>query len=243
MLKEMRRRLTTIAALRTVWRVMRRWLHPHHRALRVVERAHPGRLLQPSQYTAVERYPAIFDQVALYLSCFPAPEVLSYGCSSGEEVFSLRRRLLNARITGVDINPRNLAKAQRKLRTAPDPGLSFRQASDPADLGHAPSYDAVLCFAVVRHGDLSAAPPDCNSVFPFEKAEAFVTRLAALVRPGGFLALWHVHFRLSDMAISSAFEPVFDLADDVDANQPLYGPGGARILDKVCTTAIYRKRR
>ena len=94
-----------------------------------------------------------------------------------------------------------------------------------------------------KPGDLSAAPPDCNSVFPFEKAEAFVTRLAALVRPGGFLALWHVHFRLSDMAISSAFEPVFDLADDVDANQPLYGPGGARILDKVCTTAIYRKRR
>ncbi|GEM_PF-3630399 len=64
-----------------------------------------GAAFQYSTVTADNRYPRIFAFVRDQLADRDRPRVLSFGCSTGEEVFSLRRYMPAADITGIDINP------------------------------------------------------------------------------------------------------------------------------------------
>lgn len=217
-----------------------RWLGPHERAVRRIRAERPGQLLQPEATTGEGRYPWLFDFLAAELGTLDQPRVLSLGCSTGEELLALRKALPRAQILGADINPRSLRKARQ--RAAGDPGIALQLAGDPAEIAGAP-FDAVLCLAVVRHARLQAeAPASCAGVLPFARAEAFVEGLAALTRPGGLLALWNVHFRLSDMVCAADFEPALDMAKGAAANQPLYGRGDRRLDGETCTTAVWRRR-
>lgn len=47
-------------------------------------------LFQPYNDTSLDRYPAIFRFLQGELAAIEEPRVLSFGCSTGEEVFSLR---------------------------------------------------------------------------------------------------------------------------------------------------------
>jgi hypothetical protein len=223
-------------------RLFRALFSPHRRAIRRVERDRPGALLQPSSTTRLDRYPALFGFVRDRLAHLPEPRILSYGCATGEEVFTLRDYFPRAWITGVDINPRSISRARRRLASRPDARIDFRLCGSPAELGPA-EYDAVFCMAVLRHGDLLAEKPDlCDRLLPFARAEAIATSLADRLGPGGYLALWCVQFRFTDMAVSDEFEIV--LSDDSGGyfNQPLYGPDNRRCPGAACLDAIFRKR-
>ncbi len=236
-----RSRLRRIGSLRQLVLTGRRLFDPHTRALVRIEQDAPGMLMQPSGTTYAERYPEIFAFLAAQLAELPRPNILSYGCSSGEEVFALRRALPHARLTGIDINPRAIARAQRRLAAQDDSAMAFELCTDPAGLAQE-SYDAVLCMAVMRHGGLQAErPPRCDGILSFARAEAFAAGVAALVRPGGLLALWHVHFRFGDMAAAAGFEPVLRLPERAEANQPLYGPGDVRLDGASFSEAVWRR--
>lgn len=68
--------------------------------------------LQPSGSTREERYPKIYDSAAKLKP--KAKRVLSFGCSTGEEVFALARRFPNAeQIIGVDIDHMRIQTARK----------------------------------------------------------------------------------------------------------------------------------
>ena len=74
------------------------------RALLWTRIAHREALHQTSGTSWPERYPELFDLAA---SIAPdAGRLLSFGCSSGEELEALRRRFPKAEIVGAEINPR-----------------------------------------------------------------------------------------------------------------------------------------
>ena len=234
-----RKTVKRIPGVRSTVRWLRNALHPHYRSVRAVERTHPGQLLQPEATTGAGRYPEIHAFVAGQLSGIAAPRVLSWGCSTGAELLALRAALPHAEIVGVDINPRSLAIAARAIEGMP--GIKLMQSGDPADLS-GQAFDAVLCLAVLRHSRLQAEQPESSAeILPFARAEAFVTSLAALVRPGGLLALWNVHFRLVDMVIAPGFAAVLELAKGLEANRPIYGPGDRRMDQATCLAAVYRR--
>lgn len=142
--------------------------------------------------------------------------VLSAGCASGEEAYSvailLRERgvepAFNVTIQGVDLNPDALAKAQRgiystwSLRETP-PELRKRWfESQGRDLLLHSSIRQAVRFD--QHNLLTYAPtllpPGtfdivlCRNVLMYftpEHATAIVARLASLLAPGGFLFLGH----------------------------------------------------
>lgn len=107
-------------AVATGYRWVRRF-GPHERAVRRLRRSDHGLLLQTSAHTKPNRYPFIFAFIAQRLSGVATPRVLSYGCSMGDEVFSLLSYLPRAEVVGIDINPRNIAVARRRARGAPEP--------------------------------------------------------------------------------------------------------------------------
>ena len=69
---------------------------------------HSRGLHQRSTRTAMDRYPRIFSESRDYFGNQKKLKILSFGCSTGEEVMTLRRYFPNAVIVGAEINRRAL---------------------------------------------------------------------------------------------------------------------------------------
>jgi SAM-dependent methyltransferase len=190
---------------------------------RLLQLRRPANLFQPFNDTGPDRYPEVFSFLADRLGSNAGPRVLSFGCSTGEEVWSVRRSLPAAHLIGMDISRRNIATCRRRLRRAPDPRMSFRQAGDVSWVSSA-SLDAVLCMAVFRHGDLSRpGTQTCARLMTFATFEATVADLDRCLRPGGLLAIEHSNFRFADTAVAARYETVLSLARGPDPRTPLFG--------------------
>lgn len=166
---------------------------------------HPKNLFQFRSITAPDRYPRVFAYLQNAITA-ARPRLLSFGCATGEEVFSLRRYFPQATIKGIDINPGNIATCQARLAARPDAAIHFEHASSAAAEPPA-AYDAVFALAVFQHPDLKLDPTvtTCLPRIRFSDYEHIVTGLAACVRPGGYLVLRHAMFRFTDTACSREF--------------------------------------
>ena len=69
---------------------------------------------QPSHYTAADRYPDLFDICSNFFYETEAPVILSFGCATGEEVFSLGKYLPTAAIIGTDISHWCIKECRKK---------------------------------------------------------------------------------------------------------------------------------
>ena len=179
--------------------------------------------------TRANRYPELFTFLKHTLADVTSLRLLSYGCSTGEEVFSLRALFPTADITGVDINPHSISVAERHLAQHPSPGIAFECASSPAGLpaGH---YDAILCMAVLQHGALRQNPPSsCADYIRFADVAAIVTGLAHCLKPGGLLVIWNSHFRFADMPAAAGFDTVWQVPPQLAGDTLYYGPDNIRL--------------
>ncbi|MGG7620247.1 hypothetical protein [Bacillus coreaensis] len=68
---------------------------------------------QTTSLTYMDRYPKIFTACQKYFEGKEDIKILSYGCSTGEEVLTLRRYFPNAQIIGVDINKQSLVTCSK----------------------------------------------------------------------------------------------------------------------------------
>jgi SAM-dependent methyltransferase len=221
--------------LRTLWRQSRFELS---RRLRPpVE----GRF-QPYPYTLPDRYPWLFDFAAQALEGLESPRLLSFGCSRGDEVFSLRRRLPEAAIKGVDIDPANIAAALARSRALDDHGLSFETASDTRG---EPSrhYDAVFCLAVLCHGDLTVRRSRrSDPLLRFADFERTVADLARCIKPGGLLLLHTTNFRFADTVAATGFEVVLEAEPEQMAPDVLFDRDGRLLPGERYYPVGFRKR-
>lgn len=215
----------------------RRLLDPDLRAVERLRRTHAGELFQPFPSTFDERYPQLFDALAERLSAIADPAILSFGCSSGEEVRALRRRIPAARIVGIDLNPRMIAKA----RAADGHALSeYRSAAAPLP---DEQFDAVLALAVFRHGVLEAEQQEsCAEVLPFARFAAGIAMLDTALKPGGWLALWYAHFRFADTPTAAGYEPDPFRMSDRGPLDLLWGPDDRRLHGVTEVSPLFRKR-
>lgn len=199
-----------------------------------------GGLLQPATVTSPERHPDLFDRVGQLLAAVEHPAILSFGCATGEEVFTLARRFPTARIHGIDINPACIRAARRALAARPDPRLSFARADSAS--GEPPhTYDAIFALSVLRHGRLDAElPDDCSAILPFARFAAAVAALDDCLKPGGLLIIWGSHFRFADLALAGGYKRILSRAPLPDL--PIYGPHNHRLPDPGCEDIILRKR-
>jgi Methyltransferase domain len=204
----------------------------------------PHNLFQPQGTTAYDRYPEELEAARAALAT-PTPEILSFGCSSGEELLTLRRRFPGSRIRGLDINPVAVRAARRLVRDAgEDAAITVGRAGDAT--GEAPeSYDLVLALAVFRHASLNDGPARCDGVLDFVSFEHTIDGLAASLRPGGVLVIRHANFRFTDCAVADGYEPV--LAGLPSSNEhvvtPVYDRSNRLTAPESRDDGVYRKRR
>jgi SAM-dependent methyltransferase len=86
-----------------------------------------------------------------------------------------------------------------------------------ADVRREPSesYDAILCLAVLCHGDLSMPGIErCDHLLCFDDFEALVGDFARCLKPGGLLLLHTTNFRFCDTRFAADFDVVLEARPD-----------------------------
>jgi len=226
-----------VRAWRMLWRLTTD--RPHRGVMWLVWRQ-PAGAFQPFNDTASDRYPKIFGFVRQTLGAQRELAILSFGCSTGEEVFSLRRYFPSATIKGVDVNPGNIAVARRRLRRRPDARISFEIAGSTAG-EPAAGYDAIFCMAVLRHGSLGhPGVTRCDHLIRFEDFAATIADFSRCLKPGGLLAIRHSNFRLCDTPAAVAFETV--LRAPTNERTPLFGADNRLLSGAQYPDAVFRRR-
>jgi SAM-dependent methyltransferase len=200
-------------------------------------------VFQISGDTSEDRYPRIFRFVGDVLSADASARLLPFGCSTGEEVFTLRRYFPLARIDGIDITPYRIRTCRERLRREPDRGLNFTVAGSTAHLPDA-SCDAVFCLAVLRHGGLQEGPaPRCDHLIRFADFSALAADFARCLKPGGLLAIAHSNFRFADTPTAAAYEIVLHATLGQPGSQtPLYGRDNRLLPGAIYRDNVFRKR-
>lgn len=213
----------------------------HYRNAMLVRLERPLGLFQPDNHTLPDRYPELFDIALREIGDGPDRRLLSFGCSTGEEVFALRRRFRAARLEGLDINRRNIAIARARLAAAPDERIVFRAAGSGADLAPS-SYDAIFCMAVFRHGSLGDGVfPRCDHRIRFADFDRAASDLAASLRPGGLMFLEWSNFRFCDTRAFAQFEPAHT-ASQADKPDPIYDRADRLMPGAAYRDVVFRKR-
>jgi SAM-dependent methyltransferase len=214
------------------------WRRSRFELRRRLRRPVTGRF-QPYPHTLPDRYPWLFDVAAAALAGVPAPRLLSFGCSRGEEVFSLRRRLPGAVIKGIDIDPANIAACRAR---SPDDRIRFEAASDTGGEPDA-HYDAVFCLAVLCHGDLTVTRAGRSEpLLRFADFDGAVAGLARCLKPGGLLFLHTTNFRFCDTAVAPGFEVVLEARPEQLAPDVLFDRDGRLMPGERYLPVGFRKR-
>jgi SAM-dependent methyltransferase len=200
----------------------------------------PDGLYQPYGTTSNDRYPGIFEQIREQIGDGADRRILSFGCATGEEVFTLRRYFTQATIVGLDINPYSISVCRSRLRKTKDTRIVFSVATSAVNEASA-SYDAIFAMAVFRHGDLNKIPPqpNCAHRIRFADFEHSVTDLARCLKPDGLLVIRHAMFRFADTSLASQFETVLSL--DPGENGPLYDRDNCLLPGAVDPDVVFRK--
>jgi SAM-dependent methyltransferase len=202
----------------------------------------PTGVFQPFNDTSVDRYPKIFRFVQSTLGATSKIRILSYGCSTGEEVFSLRSYFLYAVIKGIDINAENIAACRRRLKDKPDAAMSFEFASS-IEAEPAAVYDAIFAMAVLRHGSLGLpGVTRCDHLIRFDEFARAVDDFKRCLKPGGLLVIRHSNFRLCDAPAGTAFETILRVKNaETTKKTPIFGPDNLLMAGVEYTDAVFRR--
>jgi len=235
-----------ISSARRSWRSLRQFvIDSNYRGIVLFRLRHsllrePKYLFQPFNHTLQNRYPYLFQYARENLGHIADCRILSFGCSTGEEVFSLRDYFPLAYIKGVDINPRNIAKCKHRLASSSDDRIIFEltetQLAEPAG-----SYDAIFCMAVFTHGELARSAERCDHVIRFVDFESVMSDLERSLKVGGLLFLVQSSFRLRDTSLHRKFEVVLRSSGNSDPPVPIFDRNNHLLADAVHDEIAFRK--
>lgn len=192
-------------------------------------------LHEPATRTRFDAHPDVL-RAARAAIAGDAPRLLSFGCSTGEELLTLRAYFPRAEIVGVDINPRCLRAARRRCRA--DAAIRVQHASAPI----AGRFDGVFCLAVFDRRQLrDEATANADTIYPFAVFEGELRRLDALLRRGGVLALDGAGYRFGDTALAPRYDAV-PAPLDAPRVRRRYGRDNRLIGSCDEPTVLWRKR-
>jgi SAM-dependent methyltransferase len=227
-----------LRALLKFWRLLvdRPYRHVYWMSIR-----RPKSAFQPFNSTSFNRYPTIFGFVRSKLGPQTKARILSFGCSTGDEVFSLRHYFPHALIKGMDINPSNIEACRQRLKHTPDDAIAFEKAKSTAAEASG-SYDAIFCMAVLRHGGLgSPGVTRCDHLIRFEDFSAMVDDFHRCLKLGGLLVIRHSNFRLCDAKVGVCFETLLAVPVPEKANVPIFGPDNVLMPGVRYPDTVFRK--
>lgn len=195
---------------------------------------------QVSTFTKEDRYPFLFRYCAQYLQQFVAPKILSFGCSTGEEVRTLGRYLPNAFIIGIDINKWCIKQCNKNNRKT-NFFFYHRLSKEFKTLD---SLDAVFCMAVFQRTENRTNKNNTTaSGFNFELFEKELILLDSKLKVGGLLIIDHADFSFMDTVIAERYMPSEFEQNLLLRNRPLFNRDNIKISDVTFMCRVFVKQR
>ena len=175
---------------------------PDYRAFVLLKYTNTQEAHQLSNYTKFDRYPDLFTKCKKIMESKENLQILSFGCSTGEEVFTLRKYFPNAYITGVDINKRNIKRAISKNR---DSQIFFSDDIKKTLAKNGP-FDIVFALAVFQRSENRKEKTiDSSNIYPFEKFNTKINELNSHINSKGLFVIDHADYFFEDTDIASQY--------------------------------------
>ncbi|MDQ6727389.1 MAG: methyltransferase domain-containing protein [Actinomycetota bacterium] len=204
-----------VRSTRATYRLVMLCSTAEHRSTLRTQMLRPRALHQTTVLTWMGRYPGIFAACRDHLGDRPELRILSFGCSTGEEVLTLREYFPSATIVGAEINARSLALCRRR---EVDERIAFIPSDPETIRGHGP-YDAILCMAVLQrtpHLLEARGTTDLRRIYPFEKFDRQVGELDRELKRDGLLVIHHSQYRFADASVAPRYVPLDPEGQEVD---------------------------
>ena len=194
--------------------------------------------LQGSTFTHMDRFPVLFNFCRVLLASHSTPRILSFGCSTGEEVFTLARYLPHAEIIGVDLNRWCLARARQHQRLLSNARICFHHARSSAFAAEG-GFDVIFALAVFQRTENALAAS--ASGFRFRTFEQFIRMLDQKLKPGGVLFLDQCDFAFADTSVAPRYQPLAFPASNRARDRALFGPDDTLRTTAYSAPRAYRK--
>jgi len=187
---------------------------------------------QTTTYTSLDRYPDIFNATRECYKDAPNIKILSYGCSTGEELITLKEYFPTATIVGADVNKYCLKQAGIKTGNF-NPILIY--SNEYNIKSHGP-YDIIFCMAVLQRTPHMVSDSKMNNIkhlYPFEKFNNQLEKLDTNLKQNGLLVVANSQYLFSSSNIASKYHiystvthyqntPIFDKNSDIIPNINYY---------------------
>lgn len=149
---------------------------------------------QEGHATHDNRYPDIFAKIESMYKEDPTKKLLSFGCSHGNEVRTLRKYLPLSTVHGIDVDAGIIA-GNKKGNT--DKNVEYFSDANEVE---GKSYDMVLAMSVLCH---SPDPP-----IHFEVFNRTVELIDKLVAKGGYMVMYNTNYKFTDTEVSKRYDNV-----------------------------------
>ena len=130
-------------------------------------------IMQTASTTFMNRHPDIFNFLQERYG-EKHVRIVSFGCSTGEECFSIRKYLPNADIIGVDINPNSIKTALKN--PLKDSKMEFKNLN-PSELIELDKCDIILALSVLCKNPEAQEINDITTIYPFDRYNSIITQL------------------------------------------------------------------
>jgi len=225
-----------------LWRVIvvpyKLVFHNEYRSLVLLKYFKRDNVHQISNYTIYNRYPDLFLKSKELTQNKRDIKILSFGCSTGEEVFTLREYFPNAMIIGVDINKHNIKKATSKNL---DPKIVFSHLVDETIQENGP-FDIIFALAVLqRTQNRHENTFDSSDIYPFHKFNTQISQLSHHLKSNGIFVIDYADYLFEDTDVVSQYHALKG-SHNVISDRLMFDTKNQRMKNKVLLHRIFIKK-
>jgi Methyltransferase domain len=161
-------------------------------------------------------------------------KILSFGCSLGDELVTLRYIFPDADILGCEIDPMALEIAQKTVGH-----LATVFESDASSILERGPFDLIVCSAV-----LCLNPPKkIRAKFPSARFDELLALLDAALSPSGLLCITNASYRFQNAPVFSSYDPIRSDIVSSTGFVDVFTHEGESFLEKISLPSQYAYRR
>lgn len=209
-----------------------------YRSRVIYTRKYKAQYHQFSNFTIPNRYPDLFKMAQKHFATIDKPKLLSYGCSTGEEIASLKSYLPNSICVGVDINAWCISQAEKKygqsdVQFLHSLSLEFELMTD---------FDVIFCLAVFQNPKNRHEKERNVSAYPFAQFEAQLMDLDKKLKSGGLLFLDHYDFNFFETCLMPHYKIYAVAQNQIKRDRPLFNKYNQKIAETQNSFRVFQKK-
>lgn len=190
-------------------------------------------ILQLANTTGLNRHPDLFSFCQKKFDNAGNIKILSFGCSTGEECFTLKEYFPNAAISGCDINKKSLKTAAAK-NTFNDIRFFFYSKEN---IFKENDFDLIFANSVLCKQPEDKVVNNISGIFPFKRFNDIIKELDSALKCQGLFVIRHSNYRLEDTEVGFKYECLSSTETDF----PLFDKNGQKIAGKNNKGEIFKK--